>query len=107
MSRRYQQEQRLELLTETALRMGAKWEKATVQLVLEELAQVSDTEFSACLHQAELECAYVPRPADFISRCPSLKWQSADEAWAKLDGINSHAATLVLTDLARAAWQVS
>ena len=44
MSRRYQQEQRLELLTETALRMGAKWEKATVQLVLEELAQVSDTE---------------------------------------------------------------
>jgi hypothetical protein len=27
MSRRYQQEQRLELLTETALRMGAKWEK--------------------------------------------------------------------------------
>ena len=35
MSRRYQQEQRLELLTETALRMGAKWEKATVQLVLE------------------------------------------------------------------------
>ena len=105
MSRRYQQEQRLELLTETALRMGAKWEKATVQLVLEELAQVSDTEFSACLRQAELECTYVPRPVDFVSRCPSLKWQSADEAWAKLDGINSHAATLVLTDLARAAWQ--
>lgn len=105
MSRRYQQEQRLELLTETALRMGAKWEKATVQLVLEELAQVSDAEFSACLRQAELECMYVPRPVDFVSRCPSLKWQSADEAWAKLDGINSHAATLVLTDLARTAWQ--
>ena len=33
------------------------------------------------------------------------KWQTADEAWAKLDGINSHAATLVLTDLARTAWQ--
>ena len=31
MSRRYQQEQRLELLTETALRMGPKWEK-TVQV---------------------------------------------------------------------------
>ena len=105
MSRRYQQEQRLELLTETALRMGAKWEKATVQLVLEELAQVSDAEFSACLRQAELECTYAPRPVDFISRCPSLKWQTADEAWAKLDGINSHAATLVLTDLARTAWQ--
>ena len=105
MSRRYQQEQRLELLTETALRMGAKWEKATVRLVLEELAQVSDAEFSACLRQAELECTYAPRPVDFISRCPSLKWQTADEAWAKLDGINSHAATLVLTDLARTAWQ--
>ncbi len=104
MSRRYQQEQRLELLTETALRMGAKWEKATLQLVLEELAQVSDVEFSACLRQAELECTYVPRPADFISRCPSLKWQSADEAWATLAGINDHAATTVLTDLSRAAW---
>lgn len=105
MNSRYQEMQRLELLTATALRMGAKWAQATVKLVLEELSQVSDEEFSACLRQAELECTYVPRPVDFISRCPTLKWQSADEAWAKLDGINSHAATVVLTDLARAAWQ--
>lgn len=103
MSRRYQQEQRLELLTETALRMGAKWEKATVQLVLEELSQVSDAEFSACLRQAELECTYVPRPVDFISRCPSLKWQSADEAWAAIDG-KTEADTVVWTDLAAAAY---
>lgn len=96
--------QRVEYLSRVVGRMGGKWEAETALLVVRELAAVSDGEFEACCRQAELEVRYPPRPADFLERCPSLRWQTADEAWATLAGINDHAATTVLTDLSRAAW---
>lgn len=96
--------QRVEYLAKVVGRMGGKWEEETALLVVRELAAVSDGEFESCCRQAEMEVRYPPRPADFLERCPSLRWQTADEAWATLSGINDHSATTVLTDLSRAAW---
>ena len=95
--------QRVEYLSRVVGRMGGKWEAETALLVVRELAAVSDGEFEACCRQAELEVRYPPRPADFLERCPSLRWQTADEAWAAIDG-KTEADTVVWTDLAAAAY---
>ena len=82
---------------------GGKWDRDMFTYVLAQCADLSEAEFFGALTRCKAELRFPIVPADVLDRCPSLQVQSADEAWAAIDG-KTEADTVVWTDLAAAAY---
>ncbi len=82
---------------------GGKWDRDMITYVLAQCAGLDEAEFLGALTRCKAELRFPIVPADVLDRCPSLQVQSADEAWAAIDG-KTEADTVVWTDLAAAAY---
>ena len=81
---------------------GGKWDRDMFTYVLAQCAWLDEAEFLGALTRCKAELRYPIVPADVLDRCPSLQVQTADEAWAAIDG-KTEADTVVWTDLAATA----
>lgn len=81
---------------------GGKWDRDMFTYVLAQCAWLDEAEFLGALTRCKAELRYPIVPADVLDRCPSLQVQTADEAWASIDG-KTESDTVVWTDLAAAA----
>ena len=81
---------------------GGKWDRDMFTYVLAQWADLSEAEFFGALTRCKAELRFPIVPADVLDRCPSLQVQTADEAWAAIDG-KTEADTVVWTDLGAAA----
>ena len=82
---------------------GGKWDRDMINYVLAQCAELAEAEFLGALTRCKAELRFPIVAADVLDRCPSLQVQTADEAWAAIDG-KTEADTVVWTDLAAAAY---